>query len=272
MNRIVILPTTTTTLFVVFLLLGLLLIAQQGNGFSTSQIMLLSKGRINRNSNNHRCNKGNIIHPSTLTSSSTIITTKISDKNIILYMASEGDKEDDEADDNVEDNMEEEVEGEEDEEALTSTSRGPVGSVDTQLGQDLKESKRRIGLYEAELGMLKEQLQMKQDELLEERTKFQEDKDKMMELISDLSKNLAQRYEELEARQELMAEFQSNEVNMKLQIADLKQELETSQTAMNDKLKELEESKKLRIMQQQYREQASSGTRRSQDFGIIRLD
>jgi hypothetical protein len=150
------------------------------------------------------------------------------------YMAQDDDARLDPLDFDDEDDYEDEFDDDEDDEDEDELEIDDMAfpappksfpAVDAQLAQDLQDTERRIGLYVAEIEMMREQLCLKNDELMEERNAFREEKETLMELIADLSTNLALRYEELESRQGLVGNFEERETSMQTQIDELSERL-----------------------------------------------
>ena len=98
--------------------------------------------------------------------------------------------------------------------------------VDEQLERDLRESTRRIMLYEKEIEMVREQLDLKQDELLEERNVFRDEKAGLLNKIAEFTNILSQRDEELAAKNKVNADSQSKEKTLYNEIEDLKKKMD----------------------------------------------
>jgi hypothetical protein len=170
----------------------------------------------------------------------------------------------------------------EDDDVVSPAPPKSIPAVDAQLSQDLKDTERRINLYAAEIEMMREQLSLKNDELMEERNTFREEKDKLMELIADLSKNLALRYEELESRQELVSGFEEREKDLKEQIEGLSKQTTEEKEAADEVPKvqrkvlvqgqgQMAQQPKTRT-RAPFRNLSSTPTLHGNDFGIIFLE
>jgi chromosome segregation ATPase len=155
----------------------------------------------------------------------------------VQYMNSQSNEETAAEEEYVEATIIEEGEEEEEEDPFFKPEPPKIPPmIDAQLERDLRQSERRIMLYEKEIEMVREQLDLKQDELVDDRTVFRDEKSSLLQKVAEFTNILAQRDDELEARTQAVSETKSREDALSGDIKELNEKLEAiSKSYENEK-------------------------------------
>jgi chromosome segregation ATPase len=104
-----------------------------------------------------------------------------------------------------------------------------------QLLLEVEKAERRMEEFEADIHTMRDEVYLKEDELVGERNVFRVEKTKLMELIEDLTQNLAKRYEDLEANENQIADFEARESELQSQINALADQMADTTKAFDAK-------------------------------------